>query len=158
MTCSSTTLEEENAQKMAYDLSIFLADTYLVYLKTQNFHWNVKDPRFHSLHEFFEEQYKSLAEATDEIAERIRTLNAPAPGSFKEFLELTRLEEAKGTLSADEMLKQLINNHQSIVDWLKPMIEQTAKLGDQGTSDLYIERLRAHQKTVWMLKSHFKNS
>lgn len=157
MTCSSTTIEEESTQKISTELSIFLADTYLVYLKTQNFHWNVRDPRFHSLHEFFEEQYKSLAEATDEIAERIRALNGKAPGSFREFLDLTRLEEAKGSLSADEMLKQLMHDHQSIVDWLKPLIEQAAKLGDQGTSDLFIQRTRAHQKTIWMLKSHFKN-
>lgn len=157
MMSTSVEQEESIAKQIAADLAVFLADTYILYVKTQNFHWNVKDPRFHSLHEFFEEQYKSLADAIDEIAERIRMLDAKTPASLKEFLVLTRLEEAKGNLSADEMIKQLIHDHQSIIQWLRPQIEQTGKHGDEGTSDLLIQRLRAHEKATWMLKSHFKS-
>lgn len=150
-------LDEESARQIASDLAVCLSDTYVVYVKTQNFHWNVKDPRFHSLHEFFEEEYKSLAEAVDIIAERIRMLEAKTPASLKQFLELSRLEEAHGDLTADDMLKELLQDHQSIILWLRPQIEQTAKLGDQGTSDMLIQRLRAHEKAAWMLRSHFKN-
>lgn len=152
---TNTTLEADAIKQIVSDLAVFLADTYVVYVKTQNFHWNVKDPRFHSLHVFLEEQYKLLSEAIDEIAERIRMLDKKSPGSLKEFLELTRLEEAKGNLSADEMLKQLIHDHESIIKWLRALIEQINAMGDEGTADLMIQRLRSHEKMAWMLKSHF---
>ncbi|MGK5593982.1 MAG: Dps family protein [Parachlamydiaceae bacterium] len=155
---SSLFLEEEASKQIASQLAIFLSDTYLVYVKTQNFHWNVRDPRFFSLHEFFEEQYQSLASAIDEIAERIRMLDAKTPGSLNSFLELTRLDDAKDDLTADMMLKMLLQDHQSIIQWIRPEIEQTSKLGDQGTADLLVQRLRAHEKAAWMLKSHFKNN
>lgn len=158
MNISSIVIEDDDAKQIVSELSIFLADTYLLYVKTQNFHWNVKDPRFFSLHNFFEEQYRSLAEAIDEIAERIRMLDAKTPGSLSEFLDLTRLEDARGNLSADEMLKQLLKDHQSIIQWIRPQIELISSLGDEGSADLLIQRLRAHEKAVWMLKSQLKHS
>ena len=151
----ATTLDRPTCSQISQELSILLADTYLLYVKSQNFHWNVIDPRFHSLHEFFEEQYKELAEAVDLIAERIRALGEKAPGSMREYLELSRLEESLTTLHADEMLKGLFHDHESIIQWLRSEIDHTAKIGDQGTSDLCIERLRVHEKTAWMIKSHF---
>lgn len=153
---SATAALEKNAKShIAQELSVLLADTYLLYVKSQNFHWNVSDPRFHSLHEFFEEQYELLADAVDLIAERIRALGSKSPASMQEFLNLTRLEEAPTTLSADEMLKSLLHDHESIIQWLRAAIDSTAQRGDQGTSDLCIERLREHEKTAWMIKSHF---
>lgn len=153
---TSTTLELPASKQIASELSTFLADTYLVYVKSQNFHWNVTDPRFHSLHEFFEDQYKDLADAADLIAERIRAVGEKSPGSMREFLELSRLSESDNKLSADEMLKTLLNDHNSIIGWLRNAIEQTTAWGDQGTADLYIERLRVHEKTAWMIKAHHK--
>ena len=134
-----------------------LADTYVLYLKTQNFHWNVIDPRFSDLHKFLEEQYTSLAEAIDEIAERIRMLRFRAPGSMQEFLEITNLEESTGDLSADEMIQQLTNDHDYLANQLRNKIQEAQKMGDEGTADLFIQRLRAHEKAAWMLRSHFKN-
>ena len=92
-------------------LSQHLADTYILYLKTQNFHWNVTGPHFHSLHEMFEEQYEALAEAIDVLAERIRALGQVAPGSFAQFQKLSTLKEAAGVPSANDMLKQLLSYH-----------------------------------------------
>lgn len=153
---STTTQELPTSKQLSEELSTFLADTYLVYVKSQNFHWNVTDPKFHSLHEFFEEQYEELAEAADLIAERIRAVGEKSPGSMREFLGLTRLSESENHLSADEMLKALLNDHSSIIVWLRNAIEQAIKWGDQGTADLYIERLRVHEKTAWMIRSHQK--
>lgn len=150
---TNLTLERNTLRRIAQDLSVLLADTYILYVKTQNFHWNVKDPRFHSLHEFFDEQYHELAEAIDETAERIRMLNERSPGSLKEFLDLTTLQESDQKLTADEMIKNLLKDHESIISWLRPMIESSTQLGDQGTADFMIQRLKAHEKTAWMLKS-----
>jgi starvation-inducible DNA-binding protein len=151
---SSTAVMERKASKHnAEELSVLLADTYLLYVKSQNFHWNVVDPRFHSLHEFFEEQYKALADGVDVIAEQIRSLGQKTPASMREFLDLTRLEESPTTLPADEMLRILLKDHEAIIQWLRPVIDQTAKT-DQGSSDMCIDRLRFHEKSAWMIKSH----
>ena len=155
---TTVTLDRAASKQIAHELSIFLADSYLLYVKSQNFHWNVTDARFFSLHKFLEEQYEELAEAIDVIAERVRALGEKAPGSMQQFLNLTRLEESPPTLSADEMLKTLLNNHESIIEWLRTHIEETANRGDQGTADLYINRLRTHEKTAWMLRSHLKGA
>lgn len=153
---SSTVQELPTSKQLAGDLSTFLADTYLVYVKSQNFHWNVTDPKFHSLHEFFEKQYEELAEAVDLIAERIRAVGEKSPGSMREFLELSRLSESDTHLSAHEMLSTLLNDHGAIIVWLRNAIEQAIAWGDQGTADLYIERLRVHEKTAWMIKAQLK--
>lgn len=150
---NSLTLEKNTCRRISQDLAVLLADTYILYVKTQNCHWNVVDPKFYSLHKFFEKQYEELAEAIDEIAERIRMLNEKAPASLKEFLELTSLRELNQTLSADQMIHHLVKDHEAIITWLRPMIESVAQLGDEGTSDFFIQRLRAHEKMAWMLNS-----
>ncbi len=146
------------AAPLAPSLQQLLADSYLLYLKTQNFHWNVEDPRFSSLHKLFEEQYEELAEAVDLIAERLRGLGVKAPASMRQFLALSTLREAEGEYSGDEMLRQLAEDHAAIAAGLPASIEQATRAHDEGTGDLFIERLRVHQKTAWMLRSHFPNA
>ncbi len=147
-------LEETVKQQMANHLSLILADTYVLYIKTQNFHWNVTDSRFYFLHLFFEKQYKELAEAIDELAERIRALGFRTPGGLKQFIEMSSLKDSEADLSADEMLQILLDDHQSLCCCIREHIELASKLRDEGTADLLIQRLRAHEKTAWMLTSH----
>lgn len=153
---SNAVLEKSAIQQIVSELACLQADTYLLYVKSQNFHWNVMDPRFFSLHQFFEEQYRELAEAIDVIAERIRALDEKSLGSMREYLEFTRLEESKTNLSANEMLKALLHDHEAIIQNLRVGIEQITKLGDQGTADLFINRLRVHEKSAWMIRSHLR--
>ncbi len=145
--------KNHHAQKIADELTHFLADTYLLYLKTQNFHWNVTGPNFHSLHEMFEEQYNELAEAVDLIAERIRALKAAAPASFSHFLKLSSLKEENGVPPTKDMLKQLTKDHETIVQIANNILTKSQKAQDEATTDLLIERIRAHEKTAWMLRS-----
>lgn len=151
---SNNVLEKSSIRQIAQELATLQADTYLLYVKTQNFHWNVTDPRFFSLHKFLEGQYEELAENIDVIAERIRVLGEKALGSMREFLEFTRLEESKSTLTANDMLKALLHDHESIIQWLRSSVEPIQKMGDEGTADLFINRLRAHEKMAWMIRSH----
>jgi starvation-inducible DNA-binding protein len=137
-------------------LAHLLADTYTLYLKTQNFHWNVTGPHFHDLHLFFEAEYKLLADATDVIAERLRALGEFAPASFSKFLMLTSLQEAKHPLSAHQMIKELLHDHETIASHLSKLFETADKQGDQVTLDLFIERKNAHDKSAWMLRSMLK--
>jgi starvation-inducible DNA-binding protein len=150
---ATLSLEKNASKQIAHDLSIFLSDTYVLYVKTQNFHWNVVDPRFYSLHLFLEKQYEELAEAADIIAERIRALGEKSPGSLGSFLELTTLDEAGRDLSAEDMLQELLHDHEQMIRWIRPQIEQSQKLGDEGTADMLIQRLRAHEKASWMIRS-----
>jgi len=147
-------LEKKACQKIGATLSQALANTYLLLIKSQNFHWNVVDPRFHSLHAFFQEQYEALFEAVDEIAERIRMLGMKSPGSLREFLDLGSLDEADVNLSGDEMLQDLLSDHEAVISGLRNMIKEAMDYGDEGTGDMLIDRLRFHEKTVWMLRSH----
>lgn len=140
-------------QKIMQHLEIWLADSYLLYLKTQNFHWNVIDPKFYSLHKMFEEQYEELVKGIDEIAERIRMLGLKSPGSMKEFLEVATLNESEGNFSANEMIIILLNDHQAIANYLRAEIEEMTNFSDHGTADLMIQRLRFHEKTAWMLQA-----
>lgn len=155
---TATLLERNVRNKIVQHLAKALADTYVLYVKTQNFHWNVEDPRFFFLHEMFEKQYKDLAEAVDDLAERIRALESKSPASLKEFLQITSLEEASNDLDGNTMIEQLINDHTSIANMLRPWIPESQKHGDEATGDLFIERLRYHEKTAWMLRSHFPQS
>jgi len=139
---------------VASHLSRFLADTYVLYIKTQNFHWNLKDSRFYSLHLLFESQYEDLAEAIDEIAERIRMIDHPAPASMQEFLKLAHLKEAAGKYTGDKMIAELCRGHEEIAAFLREHIETVQELGDEGSADLMIQRLRAHDKAAWFLRSH----
>ncbi len=146
--------QKSAVEKITKNLKTLLADTYVLYVKTQNFHWNVVDVNFLPLHRMFQEQYEELAEAADLIAERIRFFGVKAPGSLKDFLKLTRLEESEKDLKASEMIKKLLADHEEIAQFLIKGIKEIQALGDEATADLYIERLRAHDKTAWILKSH----
>lgn len=134
-------------------LKKLLANTYALYLKTQNYHWNVTGAHFYSLHKMLEEQYGELAEAVDEIAERIRMLGEHAPGSFAEFAKLLVIDEAAGKLSAADMLQQLVADHAAIVKLCYDTLAKAQESSDEGTAGLVAERIGAHEKVMWMLKS-----
>lgn len=146
-------MKDTHATKVTEGLAKLLADTYTLYLKTQNFHWHVTGPHFHSLHKMFEEEYVQLAAAVDEIAERIRSLNHPAPASFAEFLKLTSIKENVKTPSANDMVKQLLNDHETIVKHIADMLPIAQHMKDEATLDLLINRTEEHEKTAWMLRS-----
>lgn len=147
-------IEQKAADRIVEILSKVLANSYLLLVKTQNFHWNVVDPRFSELHLFFESQYENLQEAVDVIAEQIRSLGAKAPGSMREFLDIGSLDESSGALSGDEMLSELLIDHETMISDLRKYIKLAQDAGEEGSADLLIERLRFHEKTLWMVRSH----
>jgi starvation-inducible DNA-binding protein len=151
-------ISKKECDKMAKVVSVIFADTYLLYVKTQNFHWNVTGPLFPMLHLFFEKQYEELADAADELAERIRSLGCPAPGSFSEFSNLTTLKEAKGHLTAHQMVTQLLADHEHLSRSLREGIALANSVSDDATADLLIKRLDEHEKTAWMLRSTAEHS
>ncbi|EKD54951.1 MAG: hypothetical protein ACD_60C00030G0001 [uncultured bacterium] len=144
---------QNHKTQMSEGLAKLLADTYTLYLKTQNFHWHVTGPHFHSLHKMFEEEYIELANAVDEIAERIRALGAPAPASFGEFLKLTSIKEETAKPSAIEMVKKLLHDHETVIKHIESLMPLAQKVEDEATLDLLITRSEIHQKTAWMLRS-----
>jgi starvation-inducible DNA-binding protein len=148
--------KHQYSQKVADELKHFLADTYALYLKTQNFHWNVKGADFYSLHKMFEEQYIELAAAIDEIAERIRSIGSHTPASFSQFAQLTSIEEEKNEISSHEMLQKLLRDHEIMAANALEIIPKAQKAHDEGTADLLIERSKVHDKVVWMLKSSLR--
>lgn len=152
---TQTSHKLQHHQKVADELIHFLADTYALYLKTQNFHWNVTGPLFPALHQLFEDQYKELAEAADVIAERIRALGSFTPASFSQFNKLTSIKEANGTYSAKEMIEQLREDHETLSHHAMIIFKKAEKAEDQGTMDMLVDRMRAHDKTAWMLRSSF---
>jgi starvation-inducible DNA-binding protein len=152
------TLTREETELNAQNLAQVLANTYVTYVKTQNFHWNLTDPRFHDLHKFFEALYQELAEAADELAERIRMLKLPAPGSMRQFLQLATLEESEERISGDKMLLELYRDREEIIAQIDQKIEEAGRTGDMGTQDLFIQQLRMHQKSAWMLQSHLSRA
>ncbi len=141
---------------MIKDLNTILADTYVLYTKTQNYHWNVVGETFYSLHGLFEEHYEHLAEAVDEIAERIRTCGETPPSTLKEFLALTSLEEGQYQIPANAMVKDLVGSHEKIIKSLRDA-QKAVSDEDPGTEDLIVERLREHEKMLWMLRSHLSS-
>jgi starvation-inducible DNA-binding protein len=151
---NTETLIQNVAEQNAQNLAQILANTYVAYVKTQNFHWNLIDPRFHSLHLLFEQYYEELAKATDELAERIRMLKIRSPGSMKEFLQLATLDESESTLTGDKMIKELCQDREMLIKQLNQKIEEASRSGDEGTADLLIQHLRMHEKAAWMLRSH----
>lgn len=154
MSTVSTEIRDRSVETdIPLGLSKVLADTYAIYLKTQNYHWNVKGPLFHTLHAMFEEQYTELALAIDEIAERIRALGHPAPGSFSEFRELSQVNEETGSPTANEMILVLIADQATIVQTCKNVFPSAQQTNDEPTADLLIRRMQVHEKTAWMLKS-----
>ncbi len=134
-------------------LSRLLANTYTLYLKAQNFHWNVTGPHFHSLHRMFEEIYTSLAEAVDLIAERIRSLGQKAPASFSEFSKLASIHEEIGHPSATDMVKRLLEDHEKMIALIATLFPIAQDTKDEATLDLLINRTEEHEKTAWMLRS-----
>lgn len=132
-------------------LEVTLADTYALYLKTQNYHWHVRGPQFKSLHELFEMQYKELAEAVDQVAERILMMGHKAPATFTEYNQLKTIKDGNSSLSANQMLSELADDHRVLVRDLNQAIKMAQENNDEGTISLLSERIAAHQKAHWML-------
>jgi starvation-inducible DNA-binding protein len=139
--------------KIVAGLSALLADTYTLYLMTHNFHWNVTGPHFHSLHAMFMTQYTELWNALDEIAERIRALGYPAPGTFREFAKLSSIEEPESGLAAMDMVRALVSGHEAVARTARKVFPAVEAAQDQPTADLLTRRLEVHEKTAWMLRS-----
>src|SRR3990167_8720254 len=131
---------QNHKTQMSEGLTKLLADTYTLYLKTQNFHWHVTGPHFHSLHRMFEEEYIELASAVDEIAERIRALGAHAPGSFADFLKLTSIKEETGIPTAHDMVKKLLQDHETVIKHIESLMPTAENAKDEATLDLLITR------------------
>lgn len=146
-------IPESDRVKIAEGLSRLLADSYTLYLKTHNFHWNVTGPMFQTLHLMFETQYTELALAVDLIAERIRSLGVTAPGTYKEFSKLTSIEEPHGVPSAKEMIQQLVEGQEAVVRTARSIFPRVEKAGDEVSADLLTQRMQLHEKNAWMLRS-----
>ena len=146
-------IDTADREQIASGLSGLLADSYTLYLKTHNFHWNVEGPLFNTLHLMFEAQYTELAVAVDDIAERIRALGIKAPGSYSKFAELTSIEEAKGGESAEEMIRQLALGQEAVVRTARAAFPVAATASDEPTADLLTQRMQVHEKNAWMLRS-----
>src|SRR5690606_33058116 len=146
-------IAEQDRAAIAEGLSRLLADTYTLYLKTHNFHWNVTGPMFNTLHLMFEGQYNELALAVDLIAERIRALGYPAPGTYGEFAELSSIKEVKGQPVAEEMIRYLVLGQESIVKTARSLFPVVEKAADEPTADLLTQRMQLHEKNAWMLRS-----
>jgi len=137
-------------------LSRLLADSYTLYLKTHNFHWNVKGPMFTTLHGLFMTQYSELALAVDEIAERIRAIGAPAPGSYAAFAKLTQIQESESVPAATEMVEQLAADQDAVARSASAVFAAAQAADDEVSADLAIQRMQVHEKNAWMLRSHLE--
>ncbi len=146
-------IEESQRKKIAEGLSRVLADTYALYLKTHAFHWNVTGPQFQTLHTLFETQYTELAVAVDDIAERIRALGVFAPGSYSQFAKLSTVKEETGVPSAEDMIKQLVQDNEAVVRAARAVLPVAEAGQDEASVDLLVGRMRIHEKTAWMLRS-----
>lgn len=146
-------LDEQDRIAVAEGLKRLLADSYTLYLQTHNFHWNVTGPQFRELHLMFEEHYTELATAVDDIAERIRTLGVPAPGTYKEFSALSSIEETMGVPAAGEMVRLLTGGHEQVVKTCRDVLGQAQEAGDESSVALISDRMRIHEKTAWMLRA-----
>ncbi|MEX0923767.1 MAG: Dps family protein [Rhodovibrionaceae bacterium] len=144
---------EADREAVAEGLKRVMADSYTLYLKTHNFHWNVTGPQFQTLHTMFEEQYTELWNAVDDIAERIRALGQHAPGSYKAFAKLTSLEETELVPKADEMVRQLAEDHEAVVRTARTVLHPAQEAEDEVTLGLLTDRMTVHEKTAWMLRS-----
>lgn len=145
-------MTEEQRAAVAKGLSKLLADSYSVYLKTHNYHWNVTGPQFNSLHTMFETQYTELATAVDEIAERIRALGHKAPGSYSEFSKLTAITDGDNTKSAEAMIQDLVESQETIVRTCREIFPAADEARDEPTCDLLTTRMQLHEKNAWMLR------
>lgn len=146
-------IDEADRKSITEGLSRLLADSYTLYLKTHNYHWNVTGPMFQTLHLMFETQYNELALAVDVIAERIRSLGAPAPATYREFIELSSVLEDDDTPDATEMIRRLIIGQETVARTARSVFPIVEKAHDQPTADVLTQRLQVHEKTAWMLRS-----
>ncbi len=146
-------LTDEQRKQIADGLAKVLADSYSLYIKTHNYHWNVTGPQFNALHTMFEQQYTELSVAVDEIAERIRALGFLAPGSYREFSALTSIEDGDNTLSAEAMVADLVAGQETVVRTCRELIEIANDASDDPTADLLTVRMQTHEKTAWMLRA-----
>ena len=146
-------INAQDRQDIASGLSKLLADSYSLYLKTHNYHWNVTGPQFNTLHTMFEQQYTELAAAVDEIAERIRALGIKAPGSYSAYAALTSIDEGDGEESAEEMIRQLVIGQETVARTAREAFPAAEKAGDEPTADLLTQRMQLHEKNAWMLRS-----
>ncbi len=146
-------IEDRDRERLAAGLSRVLADTYTLYLKTHNFHWNVTGPMFQTLHLMFEAQYGELALAVDALAERIRALGFPAPGTYRQFAELSSIKEEDSVPRAQDMIRLLVDGHETVARTSRQVFQVAAGANDQPTCDLLTQRLQLHEKTAWMLRS-----
>lgn len=150
-------IPEKDRKEIADGLARLLADTYTLYLKTHNFHWNVTGPHFQTLHGMFETQYTELADAVDQIAERIRALGFPAPGSYQEFAKLTSIREQVGVPRAEQMIELLVEGQETVVRTARSIFPAVDRAQDEPTADLLTQRMQTHEKTAWMLRSLLEN-
>jgi starvation-inducible DNA-binding protein len=146
-------IDARNREQIAGVLSKVQADTFTLYLKTHNFHWNVTGPMFQTLHLMFEQQYNELWLALDAIAERIRALGLPAPGTFREFAALSSIKEDEGVPKAEDMIRHLVEGHETAARTARGAFKIADEVNDQPTCDLLTQRLQIHEKTAWMLRS-----
>lgn len=146
-------IDANQRQEIAEGLSRLLADSYTLYLQTHNFHWNVTGPQFRELHLMFEEHYMELATAVDDIAERIRTLDMPAPGTYSEFSRLSSIEEVEGVQEASTMVDRLTQGHEQVIKTARKVLKVAQNADDESTAALVSDRMRTHEKTAWMLRA-----
>jgi starvation-inducible DNA-binding protein len=146
-------ITKKDREKIAEGLSRLLADSFTLYLKTHNFHWNVTGPMFNTLHVMFMDQYTELWNALDMIAERIRALGVAAPGTYREFAKLTVIKESEGKVTAEEMIRQLVAGQEAVVKTARGLFPLVDKVGDEPTADLLTQRMQIHEKNAWMLRS-----
>lgn len=149
----NTGISEVDRKAIAEGLGHLLADTYTLYLKTHNYHWNVTGPMFQTLHLMFETQYNELALAVDLVAERIRALGFPAPGSYADFGKLTSIKEETGHPAATDMIKNLVAANETVVRTARSLFPKVDEAHDEPTADLLTQRMQTHEKTAWMLRS-----
>ncbi|MCL4144756.1 UNVERIFIED_CONTAM: hypothetical protein GTU68_028307 [Idotea baltica] len=149
----NTGIPQKEREAISQGLSHLLADSYTLYLKTHNFHWNVTGPMFNTLHLMFEGQYTELALAIDQIAERIRALGFPAPASYSAYAKLSSVKEEEGTPDAQEMIQQLVQGQESVIRTARSMFTLLEESHDEPTADLLTQRMQVHEKTAWMLRS-----
>lgn len=146
-------IDAKQREDIANGLSKVLADTYTLYLKTHNYHWNVTGPMFQTLHLMFETHYNELALAVDLVAERIRALGFPAPGTYQKFVSLSSIKEEDGIPKAQEMIAKLVEGHETVARTARKVFETADAANDQPTCDLLTQRMQTHEKTAWMLRS-----
>lgn len=146
-------INEKDRVVIAEGLKCLLADSYTLYLQTHNFHWNVTGPQFRELHLMFEEHYTELAVAVDDIAERIRTLDVAAPGTYKEFAKLSSIQEVDGVPTSNEMVKILLSGHETVVKTCRKVLVTAQQADDESSASLVSDRMRIHEKTTWMLRA-----